>query len=113
VKAVSVYRNEVLHSPGHHPEPPIPDTILGKWQNIVNLMAEMLDVPAALITRILGEEIHVFVSSGTEGNPYHRGDCQQFWGSGLYCETLLPRITSCWSLTRSLMRPGKTIRRPV
>src|ERR1700678_1265009 len=91
VQAVSVYRNEVLHSPGHHPEPPIPDTILGKWQNIVNLMAEMLDVPAALITRILGEEIHVFVSSGTEGNPYHRGDCQQFWGSGLYCESIVTK----------------------
>jgi len=91
LKEVSVYRNEVLLSLSHHPEPPIPDAILEKWQNIVNLMAEMLDVPAALITRILGEEIHVFVSSGTEGNPYHRGDCQQFWGSGLYCETVVTK----------------------
>ena len=84
-------RNEVLLSQGHQPEPPIPDTILEKWQNIVNLMAEMLDVPAALITRIVGEEIHVFVSSGTEGNPYHRGDSQHFWNSGLYCETVVTK----------------------
>jgi signal transduction histidine kinase len=88
---VSVCRNEVSLSQGHHPEPPIPDKILGKWQNIVNLMAEMLDVPAALITRIVGEEIHVFVASGTEGNPYHRGDFQHFWGSGLYCETVVTK----------------------
>ena len=78
------YRNEALLSPGHHPEPAIPDPILGKWQDIVNVMAEMLDVPAGLIMRILGEEIHVFVSSSTEGNPYHRGDSQHLWGSGLY-----------------------------
>ena len=36
-------------------------------------MADMLSVPAGLIMRILGEEIHVFVSSRTEGNPYHPG----------------------------------------
>jgi signal transduction histidine kinase len=54
-------------------------------------MAEMLAVPAALITRIVGEEIHVFVASGTEGNPYHRGDFQHFWGSGLYCETVVTK----------------------
>jgi signal transduction histidine kinase len=91
VKEVSVGRNEVLLSPGHHPEPPIPDRILEKWQNIVNLLAETLDVPAGLITRIVGEEVHVFVSSSTEGNPYHRGDSQHFWGSGLYCETVVTK----------------------
>jgi signal transduction histidine kinase len=85
------YRNEALLSPGHHPEPAIPDPILGKWQDIVNVMAEMLDVPAGLIMRILGEEIHVFVSSSTEGNPYHRGDSQHFFGSSLYCETVVTK----------------------
>jgi signal transduction histidine kinase len=84
-------RNEVLLSQGHHPERPIPDAILEKWQNIVNLMAEVLVVPAALITRIVGEEIHVFVASGTEGNPYHHGDSQHFWNSGLYCETVVTK----------------------
>jgi signal transduction histidine kinase len=82
-------RNEVLLSQGHHSEPAIPDPILEEWQKIVNLMAEMLDVPAGLIMRIVGEEIHVFVSSGTEGNPYHRGDSEHFWGSGVYCETVV------------------------
>jgi DMSO/TMAO reductase YedYZ molybdopterin-dependent catalytic subunit len=84
-------RNEVLLSQDHHPEPAIPDPILETWQKIVNLMAEMLDVPAGLIMRIVGEEIHVFVSSSTEGNPYHRGDSEHFWGSGLYCETVVTK----------------------
>ena len=89
MKEVSPCRNEVLPPQGHHPEPPIPDTILEKWQKIVNLMAEMLDVPAGLIMRILGEDIHVLVSSNTEGNPYHPGDSEHFWGSGRYCETVV------------------------
>jgi len=79
VKEVAPYRNEALLSPGNHLEPPIPDPILERWQEIVNLMADMLAVPAGLIMRILGEEIHVFVSSRTEGNPYHPGDHEHFW----------------------------------
>jgi signal transduction histidine kinase len=89
VKEVAPCRNEVL--PSHRPEPPIPGPILEKWQKIVNLMAEMLDVPAGLIMRILGSDIQVFVSSGTEGNPYHPGDSEHFWGSGLYCEMVVTK----------------------
>jgi signal transduction histidine kinase len=91
VKEVAPDRNEALLSPGAHFEPPIPDPILERWQEIVNLMADMLAVPAGLIMRILGEEIHVFVSSRTEGNPYHPGDHEHFWGSGLYCETVVTK----------------------
>ena len=91
MKEVAPYRNEALLSPGNHLEPPIPDPILERWQEIVNLMADMLSVPACLIMRILGEDIHVFVSSNTEGNPYHPGDHEHFWGSGLYCETVVTK----------------------
>jgi signal transduction histidine kinase len=91
VKEVSPCWNEALLSPSDHLEPPIPDPILERWQEIVNLMAEMLAVPAGLIMRILGEDIHVFVSSTTEGNPYHPGDSEHFRGSGLYCETVVTK----------------------
>jgi signal transduction histidine kinase len=91
VKEASPEQNEALLSRGDHSEPVIPDTILEKWQKIVNLMAEMLAVPAGLIMRILGEQIQVLVSSSTEGNPYHPGDSEHFWGSGLYCETVVRR----------------------
>ena len=89
MKGVSPTPTEASLSQSHDPEPPIPDPILEKWQKIVNLMAEMLDVPAGLIMRILGPDIHVFVSSKTKGNPYHPGDHEHFWGSGLYCETVV------------------------
>jgi signal transduction histidine kinase len=89
VKEISSWRNEVLLSQGDDPEPAIPEPILEKWQKIVNLMAEMLDVPSGLIMRILGENIYVFVSSSTEGNPYHPGESEHFLGSGLYCETVV------------------------
>src|SRR5260221_2431278 len=86
VEEVPPGRNEVL--PNYHQNPPIPDPILEKWQKIVNLMAELLGVPAGLIMRILGEDIHVFVSSATQGNPYHPGESEHFSGSGLYCATV-------------------------
>jgi signal transduction histidine kinase len=91
VKEESPNQNDTSPSPDHHSEPPIPDAILEKWQKIVNLMAEMLVVPAGLIMRILGDDIHVFVSSGTAGNPYHPGDSEHFLGSGLYCETVVTK----------------------
>lgn len=42
--------------------------ILEGWQNMLNLAAELLHVPAGLITRIDGSEIEIFLSSQTQGN---------------------------------------------
>jgi hypothetical protein len=47
--------------------------LLGKWQNIVDIMAELLAVPSGLIMRCHGDEIEVLVASGSPGNPYHPG----------------------------------------
>jgi hypothetical protein len=91
MKELSPCQDEGLLVQSHHPAPAIPGAILEKWQMMVDLMAEMLDVPAGLIMRILGDDIHVFVSSITEGNPYHPGDHEHFWGSGLYCETVVTK----------------------
>jgi len=67
----------------------IPDTIMEQWQTIVDLMAELIGIPAALIMRLVDSDIQVFASSNTEGNPYHPGDSEHFLGSGLYCETVI------------------------
>ncbi len=67
----------------------IPGELLQQWQNIVNTMAELACIPAGLIMRIAGEEIEVFISSQTEGNPYKTGDHEQWENSGLYCETVI------------------------
>ena len=58
-----------------YPTPdPIPDDVLAKWQNVVDVMAEIVQVPAGLIMRIDGAHIEVFKSSRSEGNPYEPGD---------------------------------------
>jgi GAF domain-containing protein len=62
---------------------------LSSWQGIVDLMAEICGVPAGLVMRITGDDIEVFVSSRTEGNPYHVGDAETLAGSGLYCEHVI------------------------
>lgn len=67
----------------------IPDHVLKKWQNIVNTMAVLIGVPAGLIMRIDESDIEVLVSSQTKDNPYHPGEREQLFGSGLYCERVI------------------------
>jgi transcriptional regulator with GAF, ATPase, and Fis domain len=63
--------------------------LLGKWQNVVDIVAELLSVPAGLIMRYQGQEIEVLVASASRGNPYHPGEKEPLHGSGLYCETVI------------------------
>lgn len=67
----------------------VPVDTINKWQNIVDIMAELIDIPAALIMRLVESDIEVFISSQTDGNPYRPGDHEHFFGSGLYCETVI------------------------
>ena len=67
----------------------IPHWVLEKWQSIVDTMAELLNVPAGLIMRINGAYIECLIASRTPGTPYHPGDSEHLFGSGLYCETVI------------------------
>jgi PAS domain S-box-containing protein len=67
----------------------IPDDVLGKWQSIVDTMAALVDVPAGLVMRIIGDQIEVLVSSAGKSNPYTVGASEHLFGSGLYCETVI------------------------
>ncbi len=67
----------------------IPQDTLKKLQNIVDIMAELMNIPAALIMRLVDTDIEVFLSSQSDNNPYHPGDREHFLGSGLYCETVI------------------------
>ncbi|HRR33089.1 MAG TPA: GAF domain-containing protein [Kiritimatiellia bacterium] len=64
----------------------IPDNIMGHWQEIINLVTQIVRVPAALIMRFCGNDIEVLVANRNKENPYHPGDREPFLGSGLYCE---------------------------
>lgn len=67
----------------------IPENILQEWQSILNLLARIEKVKAALIMRISGQELEVFMSSETQDNPYTIGHRERYIDSGLYCERVI------------------------
>src|ERR1700736_3229782 len=68
---------------GHSIE--VPSEIIRKWQEIVNLLAEIMHVPSASVMRVDPPHIKVFVSSTSEGNPCEPGALD----TGPYCETVM------------------------
>lgn len=66
----------------------IPENMQLGWQNIVDLLAEIVVVPSALIMRIRPKHIEVFCRSNSPDNPYYLGDSESL-GKGLYCETVI------------------------
>lgn len=67
----------------------IPEAVTNEWQSIIDLTAKIVNIPAALIMRVVKEDIEVFISSHSPNNPYHPGDKEHLIGSGLYCETVI------------------------
>src|ERR1700738_3754395 len=66
----------------------VPSEIVGKWQEIVNLLAEIMHVPSALVMKVEPPNITVFVSSESKGNPYEQDEVSCL-NTGLYCETVM------------------------
>lgn len=66
----------------------IPLSVQESWQKTVDLIAQTVQVPAALVMRTQYKDIEVFVASDSEGNPYQRGETAPL-KSGLYCETVM------------------------
>ncbi|STQ89771.1 response regulator [Iodobacter fluviatilis] len=66
----------------------IPDHFLSKWQNTINVMASLFNVPAGLMMRVLPDQIEVLLSSETKGNPYEHSEKANLH-TGLYCETVM------------------------
>ena len=66
----------------------VPAEIMRKWQEIVDLLADILNVPSALIMRVEPPNIKVFVSSESKGNPYEPDEVACL-NTGLYCETVM------------------------
>lgn len=67
----------------------IPEKIIRNWQGIVDILAEITGIPAALIMRFNDPDIEVLLASDSAGNPYEAGTAEHLWGSGLYCETVI------------------------
>lgn len=69
-------------------KPEITPAIIKKWQNILNVTADILDVPAGLIMKITKKHMNVFIKSDNKENPYPE-DGKDTLGHGLYCETVI------------------------
>jgi len=63
----------------------VPSEIIRRWQEFVNLLAEIMHVPSASIMRGDPPHIKVFVSSASKGNPCEPGALD----TGPYCETVM------------------------
>jgi len=68
---------------------PITEDLIQKWQNIVDILGNIINIPAALIMKVEQPYIRIFRSSKTKDNPYKVGDKELLYGSGLYCETVI------------------------
>jgi len=44
--------------------------LLEKWQKIIDIVADIIDVPAGLIMKITKDNMEVFLSSQTQDNPF-------------------------------------------
>jgi DNA-binding NtrC family response regulator len=66
----------------------VPAETIQKWQKTVDLMAQIFDVPAGLIMRVLPSQIEVLLASNSPENPYEPGEKADL-GTGLYCETVM------------------------
>ena len=63
----------------------VPSDIVRKWQEIVDLLAEIMHVPSASIMRVEPTQLRVLVSSASERNPCTPGSVD----TGPYCATVL------------------------
>ncbi len=65
----------------------IPDETIKKWQDIVDTIADLLEIPAVLIMKANPPYIEVLSASETADNPYHAGDREKL--AGLFCEEII------------------------
>lgn len=66
----------------------IRESILTRWQNSINILAKLADIPAVLIMKVNELDIEVFLASQSAGNPYLHG-AKDHLLQGFYCETVI------------------------
>lgn len=64
------------------------DTVVSKWQTLIDTLARIIDVPSGLIMRLNSDNIEVFLKSDTAGNPYKENEKAELI-YGLYCESVI------------------------
>ncbi|MBD3227415.1 MAG: hypothetical protein GF329_04430 [Candidatus Lokiarchaeota archaeon] len=65
----------------------ISNDLMRKWQRIINIIPNFVDVPVALIMKVDDPYIEVLIASENKSNPYNPGDKEHL--RGLYCEKVI------------------------
>lgn len=66
----------------------IPEQMQHDWQNMLDILSNVINVPAALIMRIYDNDITVFSSSASNENPCLKDATEQVYQE-LYCDTVI------------------------
>ena len=67
----------------------ITDQFIAQWNDVLEHVAQIAQVPVALIMRQGDGKIAVFSKNSDRRNPYTVGASEQLQGSGLYCEHVI------------------------
>lgn len=67
---------------------PVAHDFAHKWQQVLDVMARIIAIPAALIMRVDPPQIKVFLASHSDGTPYEEEEAAPLC-TGLYCETVM------------------------
>lgn len=73
----------------HVPHPQVRGALLRQWQSMLDILAEFMEVPVALIMHLDRDELSVYVKNNSPQNPYSIGDTEKCIDSGLYCEHVI------------------------
>lgn len=65
----------------------VPPSVVAEWQEVINLVCEITDVPAGLITQAHSPYIEILCSARTGENPTDAGQRKEFYG--MYCEHVI------------------------
>ncbi len=65
------------------------NVLINEWQRIVELLAGIMQVRSAIITRVDAPEIEVYKASNNPGNPYSAG--MRVTMNGHYCQEVIER----------------------
>lgn len=67
----------------------VPKYVIEKWQSVIDILADIMEVPVALIMKVELPVIKVFLANKSKDNPYKPGNSEHLGESGLYCEAVI------------------------
>jgi len=63
--------------------------LVNSWNETLNVIAKVCNVPVALVMKLDTDDISVFSKNSNINNPYTVGEHEKIKGSGLYCEYVI------------------------